>query len=619
VLRPAIFHQKKDVDTFLSESNRDVIDKRLLIASTDQIGPKAKNVCADQPKPVTRFLLFDFEKSGFEYPSNFSELQTANPKPPPTPRPHQLEAITKAEHYFKEHDRGQLIMACGTGKTLATLWIKERLEAERTLVFVPSLSLLSQTLREWTNAMKTRFDVLCVCSDETVGRRKEEDALISSSKDIPFPVTSDVQEIARFLKQTGPQVVFSTYQSSPLITESQKDPSVPTFDLVVADEAHRCAVLDSTLIRPRKRGFAFSSVLKDTLIRARKRLFTTATPRTYSTSLKKKVEERGIDIASMDDEQVFGRKFYTFSFRQAIERDQLTDYQVVIVGVDKPTILQWIRERELVQTKDGVTDYESLASQIGLIKAIKDYDLKRIISFHSRIKSAKDFSSEIKESIPLIREEDRPDGDLRSDFVSGEMSAHERRIKMDRLRNLETTSRQLLSNAKCLSEGVDVPALDGVAFIDPKRSQVDIVQAVGRAIRKSEEKTVGTIVLPVFIEEGENAEETIEKSTFEPIWKVLLALKSHDEVLADELDQLRTNLGRKKRTNGGGGTPGKIVIDLPAKIFPDLADSLSTLLVEKTTESWHFWFGLLEEYVAREGHARVHIKFKTDDGYLLGA
>ena len=190
---------------------------------------------------------------------------------------------------------------------------------------------------------------------------------------------------------------------------------------------------------------------------------------------------------------------------------------------------------------------------------------------------------------------------------------------MDRLRNLETTSRQLLSNAKCLSEGVDVPALDGVAFIDPKRSQVDIVQAVGRAIRKSEEKTVGTIVLPVFIEEGENAEETIEKSTFEPIWKVLLALKSHDEVLADELDQLRTNLGRKKRTNGGGGTPGKIVIDLPAKIFPDLADSLSTLLVEKTTESWHFWFGLLEEYVAREGHARVHIKFKTDDGYLLGA
>ena len=232
---------KEDVDTFLSESNRPGIYKRLLIASTDQLSPNAKRVCDHQEKPVTPFLFSDFKKSAFEYPGHVSDLNTARLKGPPPPRRHQQEAINQAVQYFKEHDRGQLIMACGTGKTLATLWIKEQLAAERTLVFVPSLGLLSQTLREWTAAMKTPFEVLCVCSDESVGRRTEEDAIIHSSKDLPFPVTSRVEEISKFLKGTSPGVIFSTYQSSPLITRSQNMPGVPAFDLVVADEAHRCA------------------------------------------------------------------------------------------------------------------------------------------------------------------------------------------------------------------------------------------------------------------------------------------------------------------------------------------------------------------------------------------
>jgi predicted helicase len=180
---------KSDVDKFLSESNRKGVDRRLLIASTDQIGANAKQVCDAQEKPVTHFLFSDFDKSAIEYPNNLSELNTARRKERPSPRPHQKEAIDAVEKGFKESDRGQLIMACGTGKTFTTLWIKERISAETTLVLVPSLSLLSQTLREWTFACNTPFDGLCVCSDQSVGKRSNEDEIVQSVKDVPFPVT----------------------------------------------------------------------------------------------------------------------------------------------------------------------------------------------------------------------------------------------------------------------------------------------------------------------------------------------------------------------------------------------------------------------------------------------
>ena len=604
---------KSDVDKFLSESNRKGIDRRLLIASTDQIAKNAKQVCDAQEKPVTNFLFSDFDKSAIEYPRHISELNTAKRKERPSPdsdHPHQLEAIDAIEKGFKESDRGQLIMACGTGKTFTTLWIKERLSARSTLVLVPSLNLLSQTLREWTFACNTPFDILCVCSDQSVGKRANEDEIIHSVKDLPFPVTSDVQEIDDFLKGNGRKVIFSTYQSSPLIAESQSNPDIPMFDLVVADEAHRCAG---------KVESEFATVLDDQKIKARKRLFATATPVTYSVSRKIKASERGIDITDMSDKAVFGERFYTLTFGEAIKDGLLTDYQVVIVGVNDPMISEWIEKRELVKTESGdITNAESLACQIGFLKAIKDYDLKRMISFHSKVKGAEVFSSEIIKSIEIIPEQHRPSGLVSSDYVSGKMSAHNRRIKISKLNNLEKDDRGLLSNSRCLSEGVDIPSLDGVAFIDPKRSVVDIVQAVGRAIRLSDDKKVGTIILPVFIKDGESAEASIQKSNFKPVWEVLNALKAHDNVLSFELDQLRTDLGKKKGLGKGSDGMPKIIFDLPSTVDQSFSNSLKTIVVEKTTAPWHFWFGLLEEYVEREGHARVSRDFETKDEYKLG-
>ena len=599
---------KADVDSFISESNRDGIDKRLLIATTDLIGANAKQVCDAQDKPVTRFLLSHFEDADIEYPATLDDLPKAKRKDKPKPRDHQIDAIEAVASNFKDVDRGQLIMACGTGKTFTTLWIKERLGVESTLVLLPSLGLLSQTLHEWTLAANQDFQVLCVCSDDSVGKRGSDEA-VHSIADLAFPVTSSAGDIRAFLNSSGKKVIFTTYQSSPLIAEAQSDKAVPAFDLAIADEAHRCAG---------KVYGDFSTILDSEKIRAKKRLFTTATPRTYSSSVKKAAEDRGVEVVGMDDEAVFGKQLFALNFGEAIKRGLLTDYRVVIIGVDDPTISAWIENRELLKADSDIEmDAESLAAQVGLLKAIKDYDLHKLISFHSRVSRAEDFSKDIHKILGWIDEKHKPSGELKSDFVSGEMPTDKRRRKLAQLKGLKDGERGLLTNARCLSEGVDVPSLDGVAFIDPRSSQIDIIQAVGRAIRLSTNKQAGTIILPVFIGNTNNPELALDKGNFKPIWDVLNALKAHDDVLADELGEIRTELGRK----GGGVSTlnfSKIFIDLPVGVDKTFGDSLRTLLVERSTNNWDFWYGLLERYTKENGNSRVPRRFITSDGYKLG-
>ncbi|WP_163720926.1 DEAD/DEAH box helicase [Mycolicibacterium psychrotolerans] len=586
---------KRDVDKFIAESSRSKFTHRLLIATTDKRHHIATRLMDDLGIPFIGLTQLLDADDYLDWPSTPAALRPSKPPNPKTPREYQKTAINDVVKGFTTADRGQMIMACGTGKTLTAWFITEKLAAERTLVLVPSLSLLKQTMREWQTANpKKPFATLPVCSDETVGSLGE-DAAVSHTSDLGVPVTTDPEMIAEFLrKRSGPRVVFSTYQSSPQIAAAFNVGRVPQFDLVIADEAHRVAGKVSS---------DFGTVLDASAIRGKRRLFMTATPRYFTGRILSAATGADYEIASMDDPIRFGEVFHRLSFAEAIRRNLLTDYQVAVIGVDDATYLDWA-ERGTLVTLDGkrITDARSLAGQIGLGKAMRKFNLRRTISFHGRVKTARDFASSMPTVLAWMPPRQRPKGWLWSAYASGEMSAGERAVLIQHLKRLDDGERGLLANARCLAEGVDVPALDGVAFIDPRRSEVDIVQAVGRAIRKSDNKKVGTVVIPVFIDADADPEVALDSSVFKPVWDVIKALRAHDTELGEELDVLRREMGRK---GGKPRLPNKIYIDVPATVDKSFANALEARLVEQTTNPWEFWCGLLEQFTKEHGHARV--------------
>jgi superfamily II DNA or RNA helicase len=580
---------KAEIDSFLSESNDPRIHGRLLIASTDGIGKNAMQVIERQEKQVVCFLREHFRQSEVEFPSTALDLATGRRKDKRRTRPHQEEAIRNVVEGIKTQDRGQLLMACGTGKTLTSLWIKEELNAKRTLVLLPSLSLLSQTLREWSATSREAFNWICVCSDKSVAKQDRTlDDWIEHVSEVGVPVTSDPAEIRQFLRDNKEGITFSTYQSSPLVAEAQEDADIPAFDLVFADEAHRCAGKVSE---------AFGCVLDSQKIRAQKRLFMTATPRVLSSRIKTKADAEDIEVASMDDESLFGTVLHRLNFSEAISKELLTDYRVVVIGVDDPEVQAQIIHRPLSATSNGVeTDYETLANHISLAKAIRDYDLQRVITFHGRVKGAKKFSEDHPTIVDWLPTSSKTERAIQTGYVSGEMTSLERNNKISQLRNLKDDKVGVLCNARCLSEGVDVPSLDGIGFIDPRSSQVDIIQAVGRAIRKSEEKSFGYIILPVYLGDTENVEDEILASRFKDIWRVILALKSQDDSLSEVLDRLRVELGKRSGNPSENQGLTKIIFDLPKLVQSSIVETIQTLLIRNTTDDWQEMYGLLQRY-----------------------
>ncbi len=599
---PAYSVKKKDVDTFISAAPPNLFDYRLLIATTNRIGKNA--VATMEANGAGLRMLARLERAEIGWPSSPDELRPVRAAPK-IPRHHQREALKAVASGFETSERGQLIMACGTGKTLTAVLVAEKLKSRRTLVLVPSLSLLSQTIREWTANSRRPFKFLSVCSDETVW--DEEDQWVSNTAELGFPVTTNPADIAAFLRRRGPSVVFSTYQSSPRIAEAYRADRVPGFDLAIADEAHRCAGRVSA---------DFATILDAYVIKSKRRLFMTATPRYLTRRVQKAARDADYEVASMDDETMFGPQFHRLSFGEAIERDLLSDYQVVIVGVDNPTYRAFAEKGSFV-TIDGreVTDARTLASHIGLAKAMRNYDLRRTITFHGRVKRAREFAGDFEGVVAWMPSSEKPPGDIWTSHVSGEMPTGERDVRLQRLRDLTRDERGLLSNARCLAEGVDVPTLDAVSFIDPRRSQVDIVQAVGRAIRKADDKSVGTVVLPVFVDDTDDPEEALDTSAFKAVWDVLKALRAHDGELGEELDALRREMGRLG--SGHGNLPEKLTLNLPVGVDPAFATALQTRIVVESTASWEYRFGLLKRWIDLHGDKVV----PTDayvDGYRLG-
>ena len=326
---------KKDIDTFLSESNRPKIKKRLLIATTNKIGNNAIETMKGQEKPVTTILRHTLMESSINCPRKFDDLKkTTKRKENNKARPYQKKALSAVTKGFKNNNKGQLIMACGTGKTYVTLWIKEKLQANITLVLVPSLNLLSQTLKEWTANSKKSFDVLCVCSDRSVGKTSEDDIKIS---DCSFDVTSNIKDISNFLQNNSDRVIFSTYQSLDLVSKAQKNKVI---DLIICDEAHRCVGNKDSI---------FSKVCDEKFIKANKRLYTTATPKIFSNQVKKAFDVGGIELYDMSNKDIFGEVFFKYSFSEAIKDNWLTDYEAVICGVTESRIKEYIKQRNFIK------------------------------------------------------------------------------------------------------------------------------------------------------------------------------------------------------------------------------------------------------------------------------
>lgn len=491
------------------------------------------------------------------------------------PRPHQTEAIEETKKYFSnpKNARGKLIMACGTGKTYTSLKIMESLDPKITLFLAPSIALLSQTFREYTQEKSEPFYASIVCSDDKTAQSKNEDNDDIKFSELPIKASTRLEDILstyeKAQKENKRFIIFSTYQSALRIKEAQ-EAGLNGIDLIICDEAHRTVgAMYSTNERDDKN--AFTLCHSDENIKATKRLYMTATPKVYSESSKAKAKEKDNIIYSMDDAQTFGEEIYTLNFERAIALDLLTDYKVIILAVRKEnlsgvtnSVNKKISQLEAEGTKldKKLINNEFVCKIVGTHKGLAKQDLialdeenkedhnlqnqydtapsQRAISFCKSIQTSKNIKDSFETIMECYDEELKKKSfknlKISIDHIDGTMNCKDRLEKLEELNEFQPNTCKVLSNARCLSEGVDVPALDSVIFFDGKSAMVDIIQAVGRVMRKAKRKKRGYIILPIALAESEiqNLDEAVNNTNFKNIWKVIKALRSHDPSLVDE-------------------------------------------------------------------------------------
>ncbi|WRA88645.1 DEAD/DEAH box helicase [Helicobacter pylori] len=588
------FHQNSisynDISTFLTQlliGVGEVKFKKGIIISTSNLTSEALKAIeqirsAGMGIDIDEITEEDFIYSRIDW-EKFDPTKTEDEIPlcdKKRPRPHQTEAIEKTKEYFSDpkNARGKLIMACGTGKTYTSLKIMEALDPKITLFLAPSIALLSQTFREYAQEKSEPFYASIVCSDDKTGQSKKNKSKNEDNDDIkfselPLKASTRLEDILstyeKAQKENKRFIIFSTYQSALRIKEAQ-EAGLNGIDLIICDEAHRTVgAMYSTNERDDKN--AFTLCHSDENIKATKRLYMTATPKVYSESSKAKAKEKDNVIYSMDDAQTFGEEIYRLNFERAIALDLLTDYKVIILAVRSEnlsgvtnSVNKKISQLEAKGTKldKKLINNEFVCKIVGTHKGLakqdvialddenkEDNDLKnkadtfvsqRAISFCKSIQTSKNIKDSFETIMECYDEELKKKSfknlQITIDHVDGTMNCKERLDKLEELNKFEPNICKVLSNARCLSEGVDVPALDSVIFFDGKSAMVDIIQAVGRVMRKAKHKKRGYIILPIALEESEikNLDEAVNNTNFKNIWKVIKALRSHDSSLVDE-------------------------------------------------------------------------------------
>lgn len=584
---------KGAVDAFLATSSRTFrgddlktvrFAHRLWIATTNKWGANAEEAIHNQSPPVQRIGLHQL----LEAPVDWGKLERgihgdASRKARKRIRPHQQTAVQKASDYFQTADRGKLIMACGTGKTYTALRIAEQETGGRGLILflVPSISLLSQTLREWHDEAKDPIHAICICSDPQVSARKgkADDSDFTSTVDLALPASTKVRNILeqferiRSAKKPGMTVVFSTYQSIEVVAEAQRKSlkagggGCGVFDLVICDEAHRTtgvalAAEDSS---------AFIKVHDNGFLEAKKRLYMTATPRLYSDDAKSKAAQSDAILCSMDDESLYGEEIHRIGFGEAVERDLLSDYRVLILTLSEkdvpPRIQHLFLGKDMEIKADDQTkligSINALSKQLigsqGVLKKSDPEPMRRAVAFCQSIPVSKKITHAF-DNVSRIYLEALPDKvrkrivSVTANHVDGTMSAPRRDELLSWLKeDGDDRECRVLTNVRCLSEGVDVPALDAVLFLSARNSQVDVVQSVGRVMRKAPGKKYGYIIIPVMVpSDMDPAKALADNERYKVVWTVLNALRAHDDRFNATINKIDLNKRKPDQILVGG-------------------------------------------------------------------
>ena len=552
--------QLKEISTFISATDREPFVRRVFVDTTGaQWTEHAEEAYFNSRLESKRVGLQDLEDSGIDWAA-FADTGKVALLAKKQPRQHQREALQCVKDGLAEADRGKLIMACGTGKTFTALKIAEDMAGRggRVLFLVPSLALMSQTVREWSIDSSVPLRSFAVCSDVQVGIRKSksDDLGDIDQHDLEIPATTRANVIAAKATAATPDkmtVIFSTYHSLAAIAEAQANYGLPTFDLIICDEAHRTTGV--TLAGEDESNFV--KIHDGRYIIGKKRLYMTATPRVYGEAVTQAAAEQDATLCSMDDEKLFGETLFTRNFGWAVQNGLLCDYKVIVLAVDESSVSASIQAR--LSDENSELKLDDATKLVGCYKALlKDgaapdvggdtQPMRRAIAFARSIEASKlvatEFStvaSQWREAMPPEQSAALPELDISVRHVDGTFNAKSRDellawIKEDTGRTDEC---RILTNARCLSEGVDVPALDGILFLHPRKSQVDVVQAVGRVMRIAPGKRMGYVILPVGVPAGMEPEEVLNNNErYKVIWQILNALRSHDERLDGTINKI---------------------------------------------------------------------------------
>lgn len=669
---------KAEVDSFLSTSGKSFYTDarqvnfahRLWISTTNKWGSNAEETILRQTPPVNRIGLYDLENDGVDWEKLAQGIFGDGSRQKPFEvREHQQKALDNAKEYFKTHDRGKMIMACGTGKTFTSLRLAEQETDGKGLVLflVPSIALLGQMLREWSAQAINPIYPICVCSDAGVTKKttQNEDETYSTV-DLALPASTSVDEIVERLRYAqenntdGMTVVFSTYQSIQVISEAQKrilagdknslfakeGDDYGIFDLVVCDEAHRTTGV--TLKGDADSNFVW--VHYNEYIKAKKRVYMTATPRLYTDEAKGKADRAEAILCSMDDVNLYGEEFYKIGFGEAVDKGLLSDYKVLILTINdeniSPTLKQYLtNENGEVNADDGgkiVGCINALSKKIiGDAQDILQTDaepMKKAVAFCSNIKVSKattDLLNNCKDKYlaDMTEEERKGIVDVIAKHIDGAMSAPVREEKLAWLKAAEEDNEcRILTNVRCLSEGVDVPSLDAVLFLSPRNSQVDVVQSVGRVMRTAKGKKYGYIIIPVVIPPDMDANEAMEKSDrFKVVWTVLNALRAHDDRFEATVNKIELNKKKPKQVliggvSGFGNGDGweysnQGVLNDNSELykqleleFEELSNTFYAKMVQKVGDKryWEQWAGDVAKIA--EAHIKRIEKLITEEG-----